>query len=555
MKLATTAEMRELDRLAWDRYGIPGLLLMENAGRAVAREVMALLVENGRLGSQAAGAGEAERPVVGIWAGKGNNGGDGFCAARHLLELGADVRVTLFAEAAAVDGDAAVNLAIIRRLGVEVAERLDGPNDADLLALSRGDVVVDALLGTGFSGPLRGPLAAAVRAINESRRPVVSVDVPSGLDADTGLGEPCVKATVTVTLGLPKRGLVVEPGLDRVGRLIVAPISMPPELLEGDEVRGTWVQADEAAAAFPERPRAAHKGDFGHLLVIAGARGYTGAPVLAAMGAVRAGAGLVTLAVPQALWSVVGRRLREVMVQPVTAGGKGDRFGPESLADVLALAERASAAALGPGLGRDPETTAFVRELLDRLSPRLPMVIDADGLNALTGAPAETLEALARRGSATVLTPHPGEMARLMGITTEEVQKDRFSTALAAAARLKATVLLKGAGTIVAAPPGMAAPAGHGQAAGPYYVNATGNPGLASGGTGDVLTGVIGALLAQGRGPVPAATAGAYVHGRAADRVAARRGETGLAAGDLPQEIPPVIKELPSFAAERGWSR
>lgn len=556
MRLATAAEMRELDRLARDRYGIPGLLLMENAGRAIAREVMALLVEGGgtvATGAGGPGAGEpdadgpgasalSDSPRVSIWAGKGNNGGDGFCAARHLLELGADVRVTLFAEARAVAGDAATNLDIARRLGIDLAERPDGPTDADRLDLARSDIIVDALLGTGFSGVLRGPLAAAVAAINESRRPVVSVDVPSGLDADTGRGDPAVRATVTVTLGLPKRGLVVAPGLERAGRLVVAPISMPPALLEGEEVRGTWFEAAEAAAAFPERPREAHKGNFGHLLVVAGARGYAGAPVLAAMGAVRTGAGLVTLAVPRALWPVVGRRLREVMVQPVTADG--ERFGPESLAEVLTLAERATAVALGPGLGRDPATTAFVRALLGRLPPTVPMVVDADGLNALAealaisaaevlaGAPAEALAALVRRGPATVLTPHPGEMARLMGVTTEEVRRDRFATAAAAAARFGATVLLKGAGTVVAAPDGR------------YSVNATGNPGLASGGTGDVLTGVIGALLAQGHAPVLAAAAGAYVHGRAADRLAARRGEAGLAAGDLPAEIPAVIREL-----------
>ncbi len=544
MKLATAAEMRELDRLARDRYGIPGLLLMENAGRAVAREVMALLVEGGGLGPASLGlggpgaGGAPDRPQVSIWAGKGNNGGDGFCAARHLLELGADVRVTLFAEARAVRGDAAVNLDIARRLGIDVAERPDGPTDADRLALARSDVIVDALLGTGFSGPLRGPVAAAVAVINESRRPVVSIDVPSGLDADTGRGDPAVRATVTVTLGLPKRGLVVAPGVGRVGRLIVAPISMPPALLEGTAVRGTWVEAGEAAAAFPERPRAAHKGDFGHLLVVAGARGYTGAPVLAASGAVRTGAGLVTLAVPRGIWPVVGRRLREVMVQPVTA--EAERFGPESLGEVLTFAERATAVAIGPGLGRDPATTAFVRAFLDRLPLTLPMVIDADGLNALAGAPGETITALSRRGSVTVLTPHPGEMAHLMGVTIEEVQRDRFATSTAAAARLGTVVLLKGAGTIVAAPVGS------------YGVNSTGNPGLASGGTGDVLTGAIGALLAQGQATVLAAAAGAYVHGRAADRLAAKRGEAGLAAGDLPAELPAVIRELRSLTAPPG---
>ncbi|MHB9058326.1 MAG: NAD(P)H-hydrate dehydratase [Bacillota bacterium] len=525
MKLATAAEMRGLDRMARDRYGIPGLLLMENAGRAIAREVMALLVENGA----------PDRPLVSIWVGKGNNGGDGLCAARHLLELGTDVRVTLFAEAGAVRGDAAVNLDIARRLGIDVAERPDGPTGADCLALARSDVIVDALLGTGFSGPLRGFVAAAVVAINESRRPVVSVDVPSGLDADTGRGDPAVRATVTVTLGLPKRGLAVPPGLERVGRLIVAPISMPPALLEGAAVRGTWIESGEAAEAFPERSRAAHKGDFGHLLVVAGARGYTGAPVLAAMGAVRTGAGLVTLTVPRGIWPVVGRRLREVMVQPVTA--EAERFGPESLDEVLTFAERATAVALGPGLGRDPATTAFVRALLNRLPPAMPMVIDADGLNALAGAPAETLSTLARRGSVTVLTPHPGEMAQLMGTAVEEVQGDRFATATAAAARLGTVVLLKGAGTVIAAPDGS------------YGVNSTGNPGLASGGTGDVLTGVIGALLAQGRATVLAASAGAYVHGRAADRLAGRRGQAGLAAGDLPPEVPAVIKELRSLTA------
>jgi NAD(P)H-hydrate epimerase len=526
LKLATAEEMRELDRLARDRYGIPGLLLMENAGRAVAAEVMALLLDKG--------AASVGRPLVSVWCGKGNNGGDGFCAARHLLELGAEVRVVLFATATAVTGEAEVNLEIIRRLGVEVAERPDGPTADDRLWLARSDVVVDALLGTGFSGTVRGPLAEAVQAINEGRRPVVAVDVPSGLDADgaSGSEDPlCVRATVTVTLGLPKRGLVVEPGASLAGELVVAPISMPRPLLEGNAVSGTLVEAAEAAAAFPERPRAAHKGDFGHLLIVAGAGGYTGAPVLASLGALRTGAGLITLAVPQALWPVVGRRLREVMVQPVAAAGRGDRFGPESLPEVLAFAEKASAVALGPGVGRDPATVQFVRALLSRLAPDKPAVVDADGLNALVEAPAEVLSALAARGRRTVLTPHPGEMARLMGLDNEAVQRDRFGTAAAAAGRFGAVILLKGAGTVIAE-------------ADRYYVNSTGNPGLASGGTGDVLTGVIGALLAQGRGPALGAAAGAYVHGRAADRLAARRGQAGLAAGDLPAEIPAVIKEL-----------
>lgn len=525
MRLVTAQEMREIDRAAAESHRIPGLLLMENAGRAVCRAVQDLL-------------GTLKGKVVFVLAGKGNNGGDGFVAARHLLNGGAHVRVMLATEPDKVTGDARVNLDIWLRLGQKVYF-LSDRNALQVLQLGlmQADAVVDALYGTGFRGVVRDRPAKAVETVNQSGRPVVAVDIPSGVEADTGkVHGPAIRATRTVTFGLPKLGLVLEPGASYAGEVTVADISLPRTLLEGG--RRFLLTRELVASWLPPRAPEAHKGNFGHVLVVGGSRGMIGAACMAAMAALRVGAGLVTVAVPRSLQDVAAARVTEAMTLglPETPDGCLDRGARNEIVPFL---KKATAVALGPGLGTHPETVALVGDLLAEV--RLPCVVDADGLNALAAMHGETRRESAAGAEAgplpvsvhapLVLTPHPGEMARLCGITTGEVQDDRLGVAERSAKAWNCVLVLKGARTIVAAPDGIT------------YVNATGNPGMATGGSGDVLTGAVAGLLAQGLDPVRAAAAAVYLHGRAGDLAAETKGQPGLIAGDILDRLPEAIKE------------
>lgn len=515
MRVVTAAEMRGLDRAAMEDYGIPGLVLMENAGLAVVRAVRELL------GNSVAGK------KVAVLAGKGNNGGDGLVAARHLCNAGAKVRVWLLARPEEIAGDAAVNLRVWQKMGREV-HTVAGREDLEGLRawLAGAHLVVDAIFGTGFKGAAREPAAGVIEAVNAAGRPVVAVDVPSGLEADTGqVHGPCVRASCTVTFALPKVGLVLEPGRSYAGRLHVADISIPAFLLDQGPP-GRYLTTREVVRRWlPPRPAWAHKGSCGRVLVVAGSRGMSGAACLAALGAARAGAGLVTLAVPRSVQEVAAAKLTEVVTAGLPETAQGTLAG-EALEKITALLEKADALALGPGLTTHPETAALVRELLARI--QIPCVVDADGLNALREQPGVWRQL----GAPAVITPHEGEMARLLGVSPEDVRARRLVVAEEAATHFKVVVLLKGPATLVSSPSGTT------------YINTTGNPGMATGGSGDVLTGVIAGLIAQGMDVFLAAAAGAYLHGLAGDLAAAVKGQRGLLAGDIAEMLPAAIRQV-----------
>ena len=506
MRLVGSAEMREIDRAAIQDLGIPGLALMERAGRGVADAAAAL-----------AGA----RGKVVVVCGGGNNGGDGYVAARLLRAAAREVRVIALVPPERLSGDARAARDEAERAGVPIEAGVAGP-----LPAADGDVVIDAIFGTGLARPPEGSFAAAIAAVEAARGAgarVVAVDVPSGLSADTGrpLG-PCVRADRTVTFAFLKRGLAVHPGLGLAGEVTVVDIGIPAEAARRVPVACELLTEAEARALLPARPPDAHKGDAGRLLVVAGSPGKTGAAHLALTGALRGGAGLVTLAArPEVLpFALAGRP--EAM--SVALPGEGP-LGLGDLAPLLAAAREADAIAVGPGIPRGAETGELLRAVLSRAGK--PAIVDADGLNALAEDPAR----IADVGVPLLLTPHPGEMARLCGTSIGEVQADRIGTAAARARAWNATVVLKGARTVVAAPDA------------PPAIIPTGNAGLATGGTGDVLAGLCGALLAGGLAPADAGRVGAWVHGRAGDLAAARFGERGLVAGDLGEAIGAVWAE------------
>jgi len=502
--LATAAEMRELDRHTIETLGVPAALLMEVAGAAVAREVERLR------------AGDAPVWVV---CGSGSNGGDGLVAARHLHLRGAPVRLWPLEDPAVWRGESAANWRRAQALGIPLV----GPRQRP----EAGAVLVDAIFGTGLSRPVEGAAALAIRRLREARPAcrVVAVDLPSGLDADTGqpLGD-AVAADVTVTIGLPKLALALEPGRSLAGRIVVARIGIA-DAAPGLALRAElWTRA-AAARRLPQRPRDGHKGSFGHVLVAAGSEGKTGAAALCALGALRVGAGLVTVACPQSTAPVIASAGSEWMTAPLPEAA-GACFGRAAEKGLLELAAARDVVALGPGVGRAEETRSFVRQLARALAN--PLVLDADGLVAF----ADGLPELRARRAPTILTPHPGEAALLLGSTPAEVNRDRVAAARRLASETGASVVLKGAATVVAEPDGFVA------------VNPTGGPALATGGTGDVLTGVVAGLIAQGVPAREAAVLGAFLHGAAADRLAAERGPAGLLASEVAGALPDALRAL-----------
>jgi hydroxyethylthiazole kinase-like uncharacterized protein yjeF len=509
MKLVSVQEMRELDRRTIEEVGVPSLVLMENAGRStyqiLRREFPDL------------------RGPVGVVAGRGNNGGDGFVVARYLANDGVSVAVFLLAEKSQVQGDARVNLDILDQMGVAISEVL---TEADLNPavhhLSRVELIVDALLGTGLNSLVRGLMGGLIDRINHLRPCVLAVDIPSGLSADRGepLGT-AVRADVTVTYGFPKLGQILAPGRDYVGRLWVADISIPTAFEAG--IKTELAEPGEMRRSLPPRPFESHKGNYGHLVVLAGSEGKTGAASLTAEGALRAGAGLVTVACPASLNDILEVKITEAMTLPLPEAPGLRAFGSKALEPLLEFMAGKTALALGPGIGTHPETRELVRHLVRRLPQ--PMIIDADGINCLSQEP----DCLAEAAGPRILTPHPGEMARFLKLTVQEVQSRRLESAREAAGRYGIYVVLKGAQTVVAAPDSR------------LSINSTGNPALASGGTGDVLTGLIGGYLAQHLVPWDAARLAVYLHGLAADYLIQATGGRSLVAGDLLRVFPELM--------------
>jgi NAD(P)H-hydrate epimerase len=507
--------MRLIDKKTMEMVGIPGMVLMENAGSGVRRVVAEML-------------GSAfEKKRVWIFCGIGNNGGDGLVVARQLAEQGLRVKVILLGDPNQFNGDALLNYRIAQRLGIEM---LEAREQRDLVALKLGlagvDLVVDAIFGTGLQGAIEGEAADIVRMINNAEKLVVAVDIPSGFDGDSGtMPEVCIVADVTVTFGLPKLGLLLGMNNAPVGRLEIVDIGIPRSVVEQMQLRANWLQADLLRNLFLKRSATSHKGDYGHLLVVGGSTGYGGAPMLSCEGALRSGAGLVTVAVPASLFNGLCGSSPEGMVRPLPDNVSGCLVTEAADAIVQRL-DDASALVVGPGLSDHADTRGMLARLLPRLS--LPTVFDADALNIIS----QDRHIWRLPEVPAVMTPHPGEMARLMGISIAAVQASRVDVARQAAAAFGAHIVLKGHRTIVCSPEGE------------VFINSNGNPGMATGGSGDVLAGMIGAFLARGMETTSACNAAVFLHGLAADLAVRECGEESMLPRDILAQLPAAFRHL-----------
>ena len=516
MKLLSAAQSRELDRLSQEKYGIPSYTLMTRAGEAVAVAVLRRF-------------GHAAHQGVLVVAGKGNNGGDGMVAGRALLAEQVPARAIMLARASELKGDAARARAEFIGAGGSVTEIADEAGLERALR-ARPGAIIDAIFGTGLNAEIAGLARRAIELMNDAGAPVAAIDIASGVNADSGaIMGVAARASLTVTFGFAKFGHVSYPGAELCGELEVAEIGFAPAALAEITPRGKYFDSAEARPLLRARPRNSHKGNYGHLMVIAGSRGKSGAAILAARGALRMGAGLVTAAIPDSIGATVAAGAAELMTETIADrdGHFDGQHAPRALAQFI---EGKDALAVGPGIGLSDDTCALIEWLIEKgVAPHRPMLIDADGLNALARLGAARLRNAA---GPVVLTPHPGEAARLLSTSTGDVNADRIGAARRLVHLTGASVLLKGARTIVAG------------AGGEVYVNASGNPGMATPGMGDVLSGIVGALLGQGLTPLDALALGAFVHGHAADRLASRIGPVGYLAGDLADELPGALAAL-----------
>ena len=516
MKIVTAAEMRAIDRATSQRFGVPSLTLMENAGTAVADFVLSDYPAARR---------------VGVVCGKGNNGGDGFVAARKLLEAGREVRLLLLCDPGELRGDAE---AMFRKLTLKpvLARTSEEFKSEAAQRVFDCDLLLDAVLGTGFRPPVTGLYAEVIQHFAQARAPIVAVDIPSGLDADAMDGAPAgpaIPACATVTFTAPRPAHVFSPLVK--GPVVVAPIGSPQEAIQSDLNLELITPRDIREMVAP-RPRDSHKGMYGHVLVIGGSLGKAGAAAMAGMAALRAGAGLVTVATAQSVLPTVASFAPELMTEPL----------PETEAGTISLRAREygrldgiikgkTVLAIGPGISRNVETAELVRLLAK--DSQLPMVLDADGLNAFEGRAQELT------GRPLVITPHPGEMARLAQLSTQQIQQNRLQVARAFATRHGVTTVLKGNRTLVA------------QGDGKVWVNPTGDPGMATGGMGDILTGLLAGLLAQTTHSLTAVLAGVYLHGRAGDVACENMGEHSLIATDLLSTLPEAFRRVREQAVQR----
>jgi hydroxyethylthiazole kinase-like uncharacterized protein yjeF len=515
MKIVTTAEMREIDRVTSQSFGVPSLTLMENAGTAVADFVLSRYPDAKR---------------IGVICGKGNNGGDGFVAARVLHSAGRNVHLLLLADPAEVRGDAAEMLAALPLLPV-VASSHDDLKEKAAQMVFAADLLIDAILGTGFRPPVSDLYSEAIRALNASKSPVVAVDIPSGADADV-MGEQTgavARADAIVTFTAPRPAHVFG-GLTS-GPTVIAPIGSPEDAIVSS-LHLNLITPNEITPLIGLRPRASNKGSFGHVLVIGGSLGKAGAAAMAGISALRAGAGLSTIATAQSVLATVAGFHPEVMTEPLPETPEGS-ISIRALGRVENLAKGKTVLAIGPGISRVAETSEFVRALLK--NTKLTAVLDADGLNAFEGKDDE----LNGGGRALVITPHPGEMARLLGSTVEAVQRDRINIARTFAQDHNLIVVLKGHRTLIAHPDGE------------VWVNATGNPGMSTGGTGDILTGMVAGLIAQNPARIfESVIAAVYLHGLAGDVTCERMGEHSLIATDLVEALPEAFHRTREVASQ-----
>jgi hydroxyethylthiazole kinase-like uncharacterized protein yjeF len=514
--LASSEEMRDIDRQAV-QAGIPVSILMENAGRALAGQVLEM-------------TGRCREGVVVVLAGPGQNGGDGLCAARHLSSRGLTVKVVLFASPSKMTAEATLNLDALRAYPVHIFRVEEERSGFQEICDRLGTValIVDALLGTGQKGPPRPPMDEAVRWAAEVGVPIVSCDIPTGVDGDTGhVFHPAIRADATVTMGIPKRGLYIYPGRKFAGHIVVESLGLPPSLLKGP-FQVSALTAEDAGNLMPRREADHHKGLSGHVLVIAGSSGMAGAAALAAKAALRGGAGTVTLLCPGEIHAVCAGMVPEVMV---LSGADGGCFsiGDRNMAMIEELLLKSKSAVLGPGLGRGEMQEAFVKQCLEIVcSKGVPCVVDADGLNNLCGCGG--LSYLSGLEGKFILTPHPGELSRLLGVGTSDIERDRLRAVREAASKGKSVVCLKGAGTCVA------------NSVGSVAVNTTGDPAMATAGSGDVLAGVIASLISQGLPLYEAAWLGVYWHGLSGEIAVERAGSYGALAGEICDLLPEARK-------------
>jgi ADP-dependent NAD(P)H-hydrate dehydratase / NAD(P)H-hydrate epimerase len=518
MEVVTGEQMRRIDRRAIEEHKIPSLELMEHAGRGVA----AALIEDY---PDVAGLG------VLVVCGKGNNGGDGLVAARYLAQHGAAPHVVLLARGDTLGADAAQNLLRARQAGIDVREAADVTSwNRERVSLEHRGIVLDALLGTGIKGGAEGPMARAIEDVNRAGRHVISIDLPSGLDADRGaIPGAAIVAERTYTLCRPKVSLVLEPAAGHCGPWRVISIGIPDEAVQAEHPALSWIDAAAVAEFVRPRPMESHKGTYGHLLAIAGSAGKSGAATLLARGALRCGVGLITAATPASVRDRVALQQAEVMTEALAETPRGG-LATAAVRTCLDLAEQCTAVAIGPGLGLESETRDTILRVIERCLS--PLVIDADALNALAARRLPVARLATPHPNRAVLTPHPGEAARLLSCTAEQIQAARLESAQRLAQATDAVVVLKGHRTLVAAPDGKVA------------VNSTGNPGMATGGMGDVLTGCIGAFLARGLSPWDASRLAVYVHGDAGDRAARDVGPVGITATDLAARLPRALGAL-----------
>jgi NAD(P)H-hydrate epimerase len=511
MKVVTAQEMREIDRVTIQEFGIPSLVLMERAGLAVAARIRELYPPT----------------KVVVLCGGGNNGGDGLVVARILCNWGYRVKAIMLADETRLRPDCAVQHGIAKKMGMPV--HFAGAVRPEEL---HGAIVIDGVLGTGLSKPVTGELANAFGVVNRSGAPVFAVDIPSGISSDTGevLGE-AVRAAYTVTFGLPKRGHLLYPGAAYAGTLCVEDIGFPAALTTSDRLKVHMLDSVYVSGFIPPRQKYSHKGDYGHVLVIAGSKGKTGAALLTARACLRSGSGLVTLGIPESLSDVFQARVTDEMTLPLPDDGTG-MLVPSAIEATFSFVQerRIDALAVGPGIGVSEGTTRVVADII-RSSP-VPVVVDADGVTVI----GTDLALLKTAASPIVLTPHPGEMKRLLPaerqFTIQEIERKRIDLPLSFSAETGAHVVLKGVPTVVATPDGRA------------FVNTTGNPGMATGGSGDVLTGIIASFIGQGLSPADASTLGVYLHGLAGDEAARGKGEYSLIASDIIECLPEAFRSL-----------
>lgn len=511
-KIVTAREMQAIDKRSIEEYGIPGIVLMENAGRGVVEWLWRKFPD-------------LDRKRVAVFAGKGNNGGDGFVVARHLHNRGVEVQVLLIGEWTGLKNDAKTNAEIASRIGIPVTEIGPGNLASQDHRLRHSDILVDAIFGTGLTKPAAGTYEKVIEKINGLGKYVVAVDVPSGVDSDTGqLIGPHIRADLTLSLALLKRCHRLYPAAGIMGEVRVIDIGIPPKAVDCQSVTVQEAGKEDIASWFPKRPPDSHKGNYGHVLVIAGAVGKGGAAGLTALAALRSGCGLATLALPASCQRAVEFHPLEVMTAPMPETESGT-LDPRAKGPLLDLCQGKAAVAVGPGLSTHPGTVQLLMELLPDIP--CPLVIDADGLNCL----AEDTAILSNFQEPAVLTPHPKEMSRLCRIDTREILERRIETASRFAQENSVHVILKGASSLIASPDKT------------VFINSTGNPGMATAGSGDVLTGAVAGLIAQGLDARKAAAAGTYLHGLAGDLYAHDHGDTTLIAGDLLDYFPKALKK------------